>query len=234
MALDPGRIAAICFDVDGTLADTDDAWVQSAQRLLSPLRFALRGQTTLRAARWLVMGVETPGNWAYQLLDRLRLDDEAARVMNFFAHYQNAPYRRLPAVAGVAAMLTRLREHYPLAVVSARGERTTMRFLQEQNLLPLFSAVATAFTCKYTKPYPDPVCWAAERMGAAVERCLMVGDTAADIRAGRAAGAQTVGVQCGFGSEAELRRAGADLILESTAQLGEILAGDAAEAFPAA
>ena len=51
----------------------------------------------------------------------------------------------------------------------------------------------------------------------------MIGDTTVDIRAGRAAGAQTVGVLCGFGSERELRRAGADLILASTAELGEML-----------
>jgi phosphoglycolate phosphatase len=51
----------------------------------------------------------------------------------------------------------------------------------------------------------------------------MVGDTTVDIRAGRAAGAQTVGVLCGFGEEAELRRQGADLILPSTADLDEVL-----------
>ena len=53
----------------------------------------------------------------------------------------------------------------------------------------------------------------------------MIGDTTVDIRAGRAAGAQTVGVLCGFGHEKELRRAGADLILAQTAQLTETLIG---------
>ena len=36
----------------------------------------------------------------------------------------------------------------------------------------------------------------------------MIGDTTVDIRAGRSAGAQTVGVLCGFGEENELRRIG--------------------------
>jgi phosphoglycolate phosphatase-like HAD superfamily hydrolase len=44
-----------------------------------------------------------------------------------------------------------------------------------------------------------------------------------DIRSGKAAHAQTVGVLCGFGEEPELRRHGADLILASTAELGNIL-----------
>jgi phosphoglycolate phosphatase len=51
----------------------------------------------------------------------------------------------------------------------------------------------------------------------------MVGDTTVDIRAARAAGAQSVGVLCGFGERDELERAGANLILESTAQIPEIL-----------
>ena len=39
-------------------------------------------------------------------------------------------------------------------------------------------------------------------MGVAPGNVLMVGDTTVDIRAGKAAGAQTVGVLCGFGQEA--------------------------------
>ena len=55
------------------------------------------------------------------------------------------------------------------------------------------------------------------------EACLMVGDTSVDIRAGRKAGAQTVGVLCGFGEQKELRRQGADAILPSTADLAQLL-----------
>ena len=51
----------------------------------------------------------------------------------------------------------------------------------------------------------------------------MVGDTSVDIRAGRAAGAQTVGVLCGFGEEAELREHAADMILSMTAELVQVL-----------
>ncbi len=51
----------------------------------------------------------------------------------------------------------------------------------------------------------------------------MVGDATVDIRSGRFAGAQTIGVLCGFGEEAELRRQGADSILRTTADLGALL-----------
>jgi phosphoglycolate phosphatase-like HAD superfamily hydrolase len=51
----------------------------------------------------------------------------------------------------------------------------------------------------------------------------MIGDTTVDIRAGKAAGAQTAGVLCGFGREKELIRAGADLILPGTSALLALL-----------
>jgi phosphoglycolate phosphatase-like HAD superfamily hydrolase len=60
-------------------------------------------------------------------------------------------------------------------------------------------------------------------MGVPVEACLMVGDTPIDIHTGVAAGAQTIGVLCGFGNRYELEKAGANLILESTAELPAIL-----------
>ena len=107
-------------------------------------------------------------------------------------------------------------------MVSARDD-STFHFLEQFDLLPYFSAVAIANTCRYTKPYPDPILWVAQKMGAAPAEVLMVGDTSVDIRAGRAAGAQTAAVLCGFGEEKELRRAGADLILSSTVDLLGVL-----------
>jgi phosphoglycolate phosphatase len=51
----------------------------------------------------------------------------------------------------------------------------------------------------------------------------MVGDTTVDIRAGRAAGTQTVGVLCGFGEEAELSKHQADMILATTPELVQVM-----------
>ena len=51
----------------------------------------------------------------------------------------------------------------------------------------------------------------------------MIGDTTVDIRAGISAGAQAVGVLCGFGEEPELLKMGAKLILKNTSELTDIL-----------
>ena len=60
-------------------------------------------------------------------------------------------------------------------------------------------------------------------MGVPAQACLMIGDTTVDILAAKAAGAQSVGVLCGFGERDELERIGADLILDTTAVLPQVL-----------
>src|SRR5437773_1826281 len=50
------------------------------------------------------------------------------------------------------------------------------------------------------KPEPEPVQWALERMAAAPADAIFVGDSAWDVRAGRAAGVATAAVLWGAGS----------------------------------
>ena len=110
-----------------------------------------------------------------------------------------------------------------MAVVSARDENGTMAFLDHFGLTQYFDVIITGLSADHTKPYPDPVLLAAQKMGVPPESCLMIGDTTVDIRAGKSAGAQTVGVLCGFGEEAELRKFGADAILSDTPKLVDML-----------
>jgi phosphoglycolate phosphatase-like HAD superfamily hydrolase len=224
MPLDIPRIRALCFDVDGTLSDTDDQFVAKLARFLTPFKFFFPEKSPKPFARKIVMFTEAPGNFLISIPDKLRIDDEIAALGDFiFRKGHNQKSRGFLLIPGVAEALTKLNPHFPMSVVSARGGHSTQIFLDQYNLNPFFRAVATAHTCEHTKPFPDPILWAAGQMGVEPEACLMIGDTTVDIRAARAAGAQSVGVLCGFGEEAELREAGADLILKSTAQLPQVL-----------
>ncbi len=225
MPLDTARIQALCFDVDGTLSDTDGQYAARFARLLAPLRPLLPGRDPARAARWLVMRLEGPGNFALGVPDHLGLDDELHRLGEWLRRKGLAGRKphHFEIIAGVHSTLEALRPHYPMTVVTARGPRGTLAFLEQYDLGGYFVGVASSQTSPRTKPHPDPIYWSAEKMGVPPEACLMIGDTTVDIRAGRATGAQTVGVLSGFGEEAELRRAGADLILPSVVELPAIL-----------
>ena len=225
MTFDPSRVQALLFDVDGTLSDSDDQMVARLTRLLRPMVRLLPERNPQATARWLVMGLETPGNFTYFTLDRLRLDGPAGRLLNTLSHWTagHKP-KHFWVIPGVTEMIPRLAERYPLAVVSARGEKGTLAFLEQFGLRPYFQTVVTAQTCRYTKPFPDPVLHAAQALGVPVEQCVMIGDTTVDMRAGKSAGAQTIGVLCGFGHRDELSRAGADVILETTGMVEAALA----------
>lgn len=213
MTLELNRIQALCFDVDGTLSDTDDLYVE---KFLPFFRFA---PDPARAARRFVMWAESPGTLLMGLPDRLELDDELLRWYDWLSRRVSRPLRHFRLISGVRELLTALAPRYPMAVISARDERSTRAFLDHFGLTPFFHVIVTALTAEHTKPYPDPVYFAARQMGVRPEHCLMIGDTTVDILAGRRAGAQTVGVLCGFGERRELERCGADLILERTPDL---------------
>ncbi len=215
MTLDLPRIKALCFDVDGTLSDTDDYYAQKITRFFP--RFLFRDPA--HTARRLVMWIESPGNALLGFADRIGIDDEMVAVIDWINRHRKSPVKKYLIVPGVEEMLKLMEGRYPMSVVSARDEKSTMRFLTQFDLCKYFQAIITGLSAPHTKPYPDPIFLAAERMGVRPEECLMIGDTTVDMRAGKAAGAQTVGVLCGFGEEPELRQLGADLILKSTADL---------------
>ena len=219
MPLDISRIKALCFDVDGTLSDTDDLYARKVTPYLPRALFSDPEQT----ARRLVMWVESPGNALLAYADKIGMDDEMGAVIDWFQRARPNTTQKFLLIPGVDEMLAALKGRYSMSVVSARHEKSTMRFLQQFDLAKYFDVVITGLSAPHTKPFPDPIFMAAEQMGVKPHECLMVGDTTVDMRAGRSAGAQTVGVLCGFGEEKELMDMGANLILNNTHQLVDVL-----------
>lgn len=219
MSLDLPRIQALCFDVDGTLSDTDDLYTDKVRRFFPQFLFG----NPDHAARRFVMWAEAPGNALLGLADTLGIDDEMVAVIDWLSRHRHHSAKKFLLVPGVDEMLAQLKGRYPMSVVSARDEKGTMRFLEQFDLVKYFDAIVTGLSAKHTKPYPDPILFAARKMGVKPEACLMIGDTTVDMRAGKSAGAQTVGVLCGFGEKDELARFGADLILETTSDLAKEL-----------
>lgn len=219
MTFDATHVRGLLFDVDGTLANTDDEWVASAARFV-PGRAAAR---RARIARRLVMAIETPGNGILELLDRVGMDSFVMRAFEKLGRWLNhGPARAHAAVPGVSEMLERMHQRFPIAVVSTRRVDHVRRFIDAAGLAEHIDLVVGADTCARSKPFPDPLLWAAECMRVPIEQCVMIGDTTVDMRAGRVAGAQTIGVLCGFGEANELLRAGADLLLPSTAEVADL------------
>jgi predicted PurR-regulated permease PerM/phosphoglycolate phosphatase-like HAD superfamily hydrolase len=216
----PGEIDAILFDLDGTLADTDDEVVDALTRRLRHLRWFLPGRDPCRSARRLLMATERPTARLLGILDRVGLDDDLLDLGDRLRRLRgvSAPLN-FRAVDGVVGMLHELDRRYHLAIVTTRNKRVAEAFVSQHGLGDLVQVITGRDDTWRIKPHPSPVRHTAEKLGVPVESCLIVGDTTADIEAARAAGARSVGVLCGFGSRDQLERAGADLILATTHDL---------------
>ena len=172
------------------------------------------------------MAAESPGNFFYNQADRFDLDSVFIKILNIFSKKKRHRVKKYWIIPGVAQMLEELSHSHKLGIVSARDNRTSLAFLRQFDLERYFHVVVTSQTCRYTKPFPDPLLYAAQELGVKPDTCLMVGDTTVDIKAAKLAGMQAVGVLCGFGRRKELERAGADLILSSTTDLSTLISSE--------
>ncbi|MGD2161511.1 MAG: HAD family hydrolase [Anaerolineales bacterium] len=225
-AFDHARIAAICFDIDGTLADTDDAYVHRVARWLRPFAPLLPDRDLQAAARRFVLSAESPVNEMLAILDRLHLDQVLGMGIDFLHRMRGAAaHNSIALIPGAREALERLASRYALGVVTARERSSALDIINSHTLESYFQCVATARTTLRAKPHPAPILWAANQLAIPASKILMVGDTTVDIIAGRSAGAQTAALLCGFGNQDELERAGADIIVEGPLQLADFLLG---------
>lgn len=211
-------ITAILFDLDGTLAETDDHIIEEWTIRLGPLqKFFPDNDARPYIRRW-VMQLEPFASWWLTRLDAVDLDDDAFRMVKRIRKLLG--YKKtseLTLVAGAEEALHMLHSHYKLGLVTTRDRHSTLRFLEHYQLTSIFEIIITRDEVRRLKPHPEPIFIAAQALDVTTEQCAMVGDTLADIRAARAADAAAIGVLTGFGTEDILEEA--DLILDSVVEL---------------
>jgi len=220
LRLGRGEIDAVLFDLDGTLMDTDDQAVESIARWLR--RWHIPHPDGM--ARRFIMATEPVGSVLIASVDSLGLDKVlfgfAAQVRRFRGLRDETHFRIMP---GVEAVVKHLSKDYKLGVVTTRSRPEAEAFLDQFGLASCFQTVVTRETTWRLKPHPAPLQFAARALRAQPERCIMVGDSTVDMKAGRRARMIGVGVLCGFGERSQLEKSGARLVVERTAQIAEIL-----------
>jgi phosphoglycolate phosphatase len=215
------NIEAILFDLDGTLVETDDMAVTRLAQRIKPF---LRHRSEW-LARWLLMKAETPGNLFITGLDALGLDERMMGLTDRLRRRRGVyPAYEFHLVEGVEKLIESLKSRYQIALVTSRSRYHIDHFLaQFPNIAPAFAVTCGLQDTRRLKPHPAPLRLAAERLKVPVANCVMVGDTAVDVRAARRAGAWSAAVLCGFGERRELEKAGAHVVLDSTADLQPLL-----------
>jgi HAD superfamily hydrolase (TIGR01509 family) len=126
----------------------------------------------------------------------------------------------LTAVAGVVAALDAI-GRLPACVASSGTHERIETALATVGLLTRFAGrIFSAEDVARGKPYPDLFLYAAERMGTAPERCLVVEDSPHGVAAAKAAGMTVIGY-AGLTPAERLAGAGADVVIERMSELPE-------------
>ena len=181
--------AAVLFDMDGTLVDTEQLWWQAAAELAEELDHPL---TDRDAPEVLGQAVEHTAAHLHRASGTTRPEAElAARLGESFAGKVAAETVPRP---GALALLAALREaRVPTALVSA-SPRQVVDLVLSSIGRDWFAVTLAAEDTARTKPAPDPYLAAAERLGLDPSACLAVEDTPTGGASAAAAGCAVLAV----------------------------------------
>ena len=214
----PTELAAVIFDIDGTLLDSADGIVAGFRHALTSVGIAAPDDATLRSD----LG---PPIEAY--FTSLGMADErlGRAVLAYRTYYLSDGIHRATAYAGVQELLDTLRtQQVPLGTATAKRTDTAEAILAAHGLNGYFAVINGTDATRTTKT--ETVADTLVQLGSPdPRRVAMVGDRHSDIVAARECGVFAVGVTWGYGPVEELRDAGADALVHSPTELLAALSG---------
>lgn len=219
------RFQLVAFDLDGTLVDSAPDLACAVDLMAEELGVTAPGLTQVRA--WVGDGVR---RLVQRALTGTGGDQPPAEVYQrgmqaFRRHYRRHLADASALYPGAREALDELRAAgVTLACITNKSAEFTGPLLSALDLQRYFAVVVSGDTLAERKPSAVPLLHAAHNLQMTPARSCMVGDSANDIRAARAAGFRAAAVSYGYGDSTELAGAGPDTMLASLAQLPAWLA----------
>ncbi len=179
--------AAVLWDLDGTLVDTEHYWWEAEQELVA----SYGGQWTDADAREQVGSALLVSAAAIRTKAGLPLTDLQI-VDALLVGVTRRVREHLPFRAGVPELLTELRSlRVPMALVTMSWSSLADAVLEA---LPadMFDVVVTGDQVTNGKPHPEPYLTAAARLAVPIDRCLAIEDSMNGMHSAYAAGARTI------------------------------------------
>ncbi len=182
-AADVTSIAAVVFDLDGVLVDTEQVWDDVRERLARE-----RGGHWHDRAQADMMGMSSP-EWSRYMHDVIGLPGWPAEINAEVVERMLARYREaLPLIDGAVDAVRRLAAHFPLAVASSSNRPLIETVLSGAGIADLFAVTVSSEEVDSGKPAPDVYLEAARLLGFPPSRCVAIEDSANGIRSAHAAG----------------------------------------------
>jgi HAD superfamily hydrolase (TIGR01509 family) len=213
-------VEGVIFDVDGTLADTLEYYYGMACDFVE-----LAGAPPVSRER--VFGLMGRGD--RDLLRKLfpadfpDLDAALARVVRErLGFWLRRMSEETEPLEGCVDLLHRLHSGGWRLGIATSSPRS-LPFLDRWGVRHVFDSIVGREDVSHRKPHPESILRCVTELGVQTAEAVYVGDSPIDIEAGRAAGVRTIGVLTGTSRREVLAGVSPDYILESAAELGDLL-----------
>lgn len=205
-------IKAVLFDVDGTLVDTSELILQSFEHALKTHNAPLKSRED-------ILQIIGPGpREAYKLLVP-EFDDDM--LFNTHVEFQTKNIHLISILPHAKEVLTTLSDNdIKVAAVTNRSNRSLGNTLRYVGIDGMFDFIVALEDVLNAKPDPEGIFKALSFLKLSSNQAIMIGDTAVDIQAGRAAGVTTFGITTGFFNKDRLLAQNPDHLIHD---LNEIL-----------
>ncbi|MCX6670363.1 MAG: HAD family hydrolase [Euryarchaeota archaeon] len=174
--------SAILFDMDGVLVDSLDAWWKALNNALQRFKHEEITRDEFIQTYW---GHDLKAN-----LKRLHLNPEVAQFCNITYGNHLDYITMYPDTKNTLESLGT----YKKAIITNTPSDCTRQILRKFHIEQYFEAIITSDDVVKSKPDPEIVFEACERLGVDVTTVLLIGDTESDVKAGKAAGCTVVGL----------------------------------------
>ncbi len=211
----PGEIRGVFFDLDGTLLDSAPDLYVALQAQCAEEGVPAPPFSTVRAV--VSRGATAVLRCAFAARGEAAL---AQLIPRYLALYQGVMAQHTLAFDGVDELLARIEARgWPWGIVTNKAGFLAHELVSRVGWAQRASAVVAGDTLNVKKPDPAPVALACSRAGVAVDQAVFVGDDSRDIQAGAAAGLVTVAAAWGYLDGGDPHSWGADVVLDTPADL---------------
>ncbi len=209
---------AVFFDFDGTIADTGVGIFNSVRFAVAAMGFDPLPEDKLRT----FIGPPVFDSFKREL-DMTDKQSEKA-VEKYRENYIRSGIYQLEMYPGIETLIKELKKSgIKVAIASSKPEKFVIKVIDYLKISHLIDFIAAPESDNAPEGKAVLVERAVKHFGVKKSKALMIGDRYFDIDGANGAGVESIGVTFGYGSEEELRSAGATYLADSADDIRKLI-----------